>query len=131
MSVRPPSFQILHSSRDPPLSLPEEDHRGDEAAGSRALREHALHPEAGRAGRPGLPGAGPEEDQVQAGPGAEGLDATPGAGRQDPRQHRGDAQRQCCCAKGAEGTTLFNLGRYFPHVLMQNSHSLQRAGVTI
>lgn len=62
------------------MFLPEEEHRGDEAAGSRVLREHAVCPEAGRAGRPGLSGAGPETDQDQTGPGSEGLDTTSGAG---------------------------------------------------
>lgn len=62
------------------LFLLEEEHRGDEAAGSRTLREHALYPEAGRAGRPGLSGAGPETDQDQTGPGSSELETTPGPG---------------------------------------------------
>lgn len=63
-----------------PHVLPEEEHRRNEAADSRALWEHAVCPEAGRAGHPGLPGAGPEKDKDQTGPGFKGLDPTPGAG---------------------------------------------------
>lgn len=52
------------------MLLPEEDHRGHEAAGSRALWEHAVHFEAGWTGDPGLSGAGPEAYKDQAGPGS-------------------------------------------------------------
>ena len=64
-----------------PLFLPEEEHGGDEAAGPRALREHAVRSETGRAGRPGLSGAGPETDQDQTGPGSQELDAASGPGQ--------------------------------------------------
>lgn len=65
------------------MLLAKEEHGGDEAAGSGALREHAVRTEPGRAGCPGLPRAGPEADQKQNGPGSEGLDATSGAGHQE------------------------------------------------
>lgn len=53
------SVCIQHLAPMLSVYLPEEEHRGDEAAGSRALREHAASPEPGRAGCPGLSRAGP------------------------------------------------------------------------
>lgn len=85
------------------MFLPEEEHRADEAAGPRVLREHAACPEAGRAGRPGLSGAGPETDQDQTGPGYEGLDTTSGAGQQEHQQHSGSAEQNPCSGAGWEG----------------------------
>lgn len=67
--------------------MSEEEHRGDEATGSGVFRERAVRPEAGRAGHPGLSGAGPEADEDQAGPGFKELDKTSGADHQDHQQH--------------------------------------------
>lgn len=82
------------------MLLAKEEHRGDEAAGSGALRTHAVHTESGRAGYPGLPGAGPEADQEQNGPGSEGLGATSGAGCQEHQQHTGGTEQQPECRPG-------------------------------
>lgn len=82
---------------------PEEEHRDDEAAGPRVLREHAASPEAGRAGRPGLSGAGPQTDQDQTGPGYEGLDTTSGAGHQEHQQHPRSAEQEPRSRAGWEG----------------------------
>lgn len=73
---------------------PEEEHRRDEAAGSRVLREHVLCPEAGRAGRARRSGAGPETDQDQAGPGSEELETTPGPGHQEHWQHPDSTEQE-------------------------------------
>lgn len=85
------------------MFLPEEKNGGDEAAGSRALRQHAACPEAGRAGRPRLSGSGPETDQGQAGPGSEELDTTPGAGHKGHGQHPESAEQEPRGRGGGEG----------------------------
>lgn len=76
------------------MLLAKEEHGGDEAEDSGALREHAVRTEPGRADCPGLPGDGLEADQEQNGPGSEGLDATSGAGHQEHQQHPGGTEQQ-------------------------------------
>lgn len=67
------------------------------------LREHEGCPEAGRAGYPGLSGAGPQADQNQNGPGYEELETTPGPGQQEHQQHPESTEQQLCSRGRQEG----------------------------